>query len=108
VVAGSGPAKLNNGFHGRFLTDFATFFTVPDVTHSHGDPLDFVTGYVHCDPLERRAPAPGPVRAPRRLLAVAVGWWLASLGARLPVLPHDTAILAAGAGGAAGAAPTPR
>ena len=26
-------------------------FTVPDVISSHGDPLDFETGDVHCDPL---------------------------------------------------------
>ena len=51
AVAGHGPARLNNGFVGHFESDFATFFTVPDVISSHGDPLDFVTGDVHCDPL---------------------------------------------------------
>jgi hypothetical protein len=51
ALAGRGPARLNNGFSGHFVSDFATFFTVPDVTNSHGDPLDFATGDVHCDPL---------------------------------------------------------
>lgn len=51
IVAGSGPAKLSNGFLGTIVTDFVSFFTVPQVTRSHGDPLDFVTGDVHCDPL---------------------------------------------------------
>jgi len=51
AVAGHGPARLNNGFVGHFVSDFSTFFTVPDVVSSHGDPLDFVTGEVHCDPL---------------------------------------------------------
>jgi len=51
ALAGSGPARLNNGFSGDIVTDFATFFTVPNVTASHGDPLEFATGAVHCDPL---------------------------------------------------------
>jgi hypothetical protein len=51
AVAGHGPARLNNGFVGHFVSDFSSFFTVPDVISSHGDPLDFVTGDVHCDPL---------------------------------------------------------
>jgi hypothetical protein len=51
IVAGQGPARLNNGFVGQFESDFSTFFTVPIVISSHGDPLDFVTGEVHCDPL---------------------------------------------------------
>ena len=51
ALAGRGPAHLNNGFVGHFMSDFSTFFTVPDVISSHGDPLDFVTGEVHCDPL---------------------------------------------------------
>ena len=51
VLTGRGPASLNNGFHGTFVTDFATFFTVPEVTFSHGDPIDFVSGAAHCDPL---------------------------------------------------------
>jgi hypothetical protein len=49
AVAGPGPAQLNNGFVGNFESDFATFFTLPNVISSHGDPLDFVTGDVHCD-----------------------------------------------------------
>lgn len=51
ALAGGGPAHLNNGFVGNFVSDFSSFFTVPDVITSHGDPLDFVTGEVHCDPL---------------------------------------------------------
>ena len=51
ALAGHGPARLNNGFVGHFESDFSTFFTLPDVISSHGDPLDFVTGDVHCDPL---------------------------------------------------------
>jgi len=51
MLAGSGPARLNNGFVGDFVSDFSTFFRVPNVISSHGDPLDFVTGDVHCDPL---------------------------------------------------------
>lgn len=51
ALAGGGPARLNNGFVGHFESDFATFFTVPEVISSHGDPLDFATGDVHCDPL---------------------------------------------------------
>ena len=51
ALAGPGPARLNNGFVGHFVSDFATFFTVPHVISSHGDPLDFVTGEAHCDPL---------------------------------------------------------
>ena len=51
AVAGQGPARLNNGFVGHFVSDFSSFFTVPEVITSHGDPLDFETGDVHCDPL---------------------------------------------------------
>jgi len=51
VLTGRGPAHLNNGFQGTIVTDFATFFTVPEVTFSHGDPLNFVSGAAHCDPL---------------------------------------------------------
>jgi hypothetical protein len=51
ALAGQGPARLNNGFVGHFESDFSTFFTLPVVISSHGDPLDFVTGEVHCDPL---------------------------------------------------------
>ena len=51
IVAGNGPSRLNNGFSGTFVTDFFSFFTVPQVNASHGDPLDFATGAVHCDPL---------------------------------------------------------
>jgi hypothetical protein len=51
VLTGRGPAHVDNGFQGTFVTDFATFFTVPEVTFSHGDPIDFVSGAAHCDPL---------------------------------------------------------
>ena len=51
ALAGSGPSRLSSGFTGTFSTDFVTFFTVPHVTRSYGDPLDFVTGATHCDPL---------------------------------------------------------
>jgi hypothetical protein len=51
TLAGRGPAQLNNGFVGHFMSDFSTFFTVPNLISSHGDPLDFVTGEGHCDPL---------------------------------------------------------
>jgi hypothetical protein len=51
ALSGRGPAQLNNGFVGHFVSDFSSFFTVPDVISSYGDPLDFVTGEVHCDPL---------------------------------------------------------
>ena len=51
TLAGQGPAHLSNGFTGTIVTDFFSFFTVPHVVRSHGDPLDFVTGDVHCDPL---------------------------------------------------------
>jgi hypothetical protein len=49
VVAGSGPARLNNGFVGHFV--LSSFFSLPVVISSHGDPLDFATGDTHCDPL---------------------------------------------------------
>jgi hypothetical protein len=51
AVTGGGPAHLNNGFVGYFVSDFSSFFTVPDVISSYGDPLDFETGELHCDPL---------------------------------------------------------
>jgi len=51
ALAGQGPAHLNNGFVGHFRSDFSTFFTVPNVISSHGDPLDFATGEGGCDPL---------------------------------------------------------
>ena len=51
ALAGRGPARLENGFVGDFVSDFSTFFTATNVISSHGDPLDFATGAVHCDPL---------------------------------------------------------
>jgi hypothetical protein len=50
VLAGNGPAQLNNGFTAVFTTDFATFFSFEEL-NSHGDPIDFVTGAAMCDPL---------------------------------------------------------
>ena len=50
-LAGNGPANLSNGFTGVFHTDFFSFFTVDPVIRSSGDPIDFVTGTAHCDPL---------------------------------------------------------
>ena len=51
ALAGRGPARLENGFVGEFVSDFFSFFTATNVISSHGDPLDFATGAVHCDPL---------------------------------------------------------
>ena len=49
-LAGSGPARLNNGFTANITTDFASFFDFEEL-NSRGDPLDFATGVAHCDPL---------------------------------------------------------
>jgi hypothetical protein len=43
-LAGSGPARLNNGFQAVFTTDFTTFGTL-DELNSRGDPLE------GCDPI---------------------------------------------------------
>jgi hypothetical protein len=51
TLAGPGPARLSNGFTGTFSSDFATFFSIDPVVRSYGDPVDFVTGASHCDPL---------------------------------------------------------
>ena len=48
-LAGSGPAKLTNGFFAIFTTDFNTASFQP--IRSHGDPIDFTSGSAHCDPL---------------------------------------------------------
>ena len=45
VLAGNGPAHLNNGF--RALFDLVTL----EELSSRGDPIDFATGAPHCDPL---------------------------------------------------------
>jgi hypothetical protein len=50
VLAGNGPAHLNNGFTAVFTTDFETFFSFEEL-NSRGDPLDFTTGAAVCDPL---------------------------------------------------------
>jgi hypothetical protein len=51
-LAGTGPARLHNGFVAELTTDFSSFFSW-DVRNSRGDPIDFATGPVvhHCDPL---------------------------------------------------------
>ena len=49
-LAGSGPAKLQNGFQAGFTTDFQTLFAF-DELNSRGDPIDFTTGAAICDPL---------------------------------------------------------
>jgi hypothetical protein len=49
-LAGSGPAKLHNGFLATFTTDFSTFFSF-DPIHARGDPIGFPDGAAHCDPL---------------------------------------------------------
>ena len=47
-LAGNG-IHLSNGFLATFTTDFATLAFDP--LQSRGDPIDFVTGAPHCDPL---------------------------------------------------------
>lgn len=49
-LAGQGPARLHNGFQAGLTTDLTTFFAF-DSVRSRGDPIDFVTGAAHCDPL---------------------------------------------------------
>src|SRR5262245_23302299 len=49
-LAGNGPADLHNGFQAVFSTDFTTFASFTPLK-SQGDPIDFVTGTAHCDPL---------------------------------------------------------
>jgi hypothetical protein len=50
ALAGNGPARLTNGFHATFTTDFSTFFSFQPL-QARGDPIDFATGAAHCDPL---------------------------------------------------------
>jgi hypothetical protein len=45
VLAGAGPARLNNGFVAVFSPDGV------DVIHEFGDPIDFETITAICDPL---------------------------------------------------------
>jgi hypothetical protein len=47
---GNGPAKLHNGFVAEIATSDFKVFTW-NVRHTSGDPIDFVTGAAHCDPL---------------------------------------------------------
>ena len=49
-LAGSGPARLTNGFQAGFTTDFDTLFAFEELS-SRGDPIDFATGVTICDPL---------------------------------------------------------
>jgi hypothetical protein len=49
-LAGSGPAKLSNGFQATFTTDFDTLFALEEL-NSRGDPIDFASGEELCDPL---------------------------------------------------------
>jgi hypothetical protein len=47
----AGPAlHLNNGFIARLTTNFNDVF-VFDPINSRGDPIDFSSGFAHCDPL---------------------------------------------------------
>ena len=50
-LAGSGPARLHNGFVADVTTDFSVFSW--DVRHASGDPISFASGPLvqHCDPL---------------------------------------------------------
>jgi hypothetical protein len=50
-LAGSGPARLHNGFVAELTTDFSVFSW--NVRHASGDPISFASGVViaHCDPL---------------------------------------------------------
>jgi hypothetical protein len=45
-----GQAILSNGFLANITTDLAAFFSF-DPIRSNGDPIDFITGAAHCDPL---------------------------------------------------------
>lgn len=49
-LAGSGPAQLSNGFRANVTTDLENVFLL-DPLSQRGDPLDFSTGDVACDPL---------------------------------------------------------
>ena len=51
-LAGNGPAHLNNGFQANVTTDLQDngVFEL-DPLNQRGDPLDFTTGAVMCDPL---------------------------------------------------------
>ena len=49
-LAGSGPARLTNGFQAGFTTDFGALFAFEEL-NSRGDPIDFATGEAICDPL---------------------------------------------------------
>ena len=49
-LAGSGPARLSNGFVTHWETDFSSFSSFEPI-NSRGDPIDFATGAAHCDPL---------------------------------------------------------
>lgn len=50
VVEGNGPARLRNGFLANITTDLGDLFTF-DPIFEFGDPINFTTGAVECDPL---------------------------------------------------------
>jgi hypothetical protein len=50
-LAGSGPAKLHNGFQAVFTLDIVTGAATLEELNSRGEPLDFATGEARCDPL---------------------------------------------------------
>lgn len=49
-LAGNGPARLSNGFRANVTTDLENLFLL-DPLSQRGDPLNFTTGAVACDPL---------------------------------------------------------
>lgn len=52
TLLGRGPARLVNGFIAEIETNATlTSFAFPRVLAAFGDPIDFKTGAVHCDPL---------------------------------------------------------
>ena len=50
LLRGSGPETLKNGFVAVYTTNFADV-NLFDPISSFGDPIDFETGEVRCDPL---------------------------------------------------------
>ena len=50
-LAGNGPAHLSSGFRAVFTIDFLTGLVSIEELSSRGDPIDFETLAVRCDPL---------------------------------------------------------
>ena len=50
TLQGAGPAKLSNGFLARYRTDFKKVQRFSPID-AFGDPIGFLTGQAHCDPL---------------------------------------------------------